>query len=163
MARLFVAVQPPDDVLDQIEALPRPRSSGVRWTRREHWHVTLRFLGEADVDDTAAALATCDAGPARAVLGPRVARLGREVICLPVSGLDDLAARVGEATASMGEPVDPRPFAGHLTLARLRRRAACGLAGTAFEASFAVEEVRLVSSTLTAAGPIHEVVLARPL
>lgn len=163
MARLFIAVQPPDDVLDALAALPRPDEPGVRWTRREHWHVTLRFLGEADPAAAAEALAGVDAHEAEAVLGPAVSRLGRFVVCVPVQGLDELAAAVRAATAAVGEPPDPRPFTGHLTLARLGRRAACGLTGTPFAARFPVREIELVQSVLTAEGPRHQVIARRGL
>jgi RNA 2',3'-cyclic 3'-phosphodiesterase len=163
MPRLFVAVIPPDDVLDAIDALPRPVESGVRWTRREQWHVTLRFLGEASIDDAVDALEGLDAAPGRAVVGPAVSRLGRNVVCLPVHGLDALAAGVVEATAAVGEPPDPRPFTGHITLARLSRRGTCGLAGEPFSAAFEAEQVRLVRSRLTDAGPEYTVEATRPL
>jgi 2'-5' RNA ligase len=129
----------------------------VRWVPPEQWHLTLRFLGEADEDVAARALEALRATPATAVLGPRVSRLGRDVVCLPVAGLDALAAAVADATAAVGEPPDRR-FSGHLTLARLRRRAACGVTGTAFRATFPVDHVALVRSTLDAGGARHEVV-----
>jgi len=161
--RLFIAVEPPPEVLDRIAALPRPDEPGVRWTKRQHWHVTLRFLGEAPVDVAAAALSRLDAPTAVAELGPVVSRLGRNVICVPVRGLEELATAVSEVTADVGEPPDPRPFTGHLTLARLKRRGACRLAGVPFSASFPVTEVRLVRSELTGDGPIHAVELVQPL
>lgn len=163
MPRLFVAVEPPPEVLDRIAALPRPDEPGVRWTRPEHWHVTLRFLGEAPLDAAVDALARLDAPVTVAELGPVVSRLGRNVVCLPVRGLDALATAVGEVTAEVGEPPDPRPFTGHLTLARLKHRGACGLAGTPFSATFPVTEVRLVRSELTAEGPVHTVEAVRAL
>ena len=46
--RLFVAVNIPDDVKAGVaEAIEpfRDRIPGARWTRREGWHVTLKFLG----------------------------------------------------------------------------------------------------------------------
>jgi 2'-5' RNA ligase len=47
--RLFVALIPPEDTLDEIETAFAP-CRGVRpelrWTRRESWHVTLAFYGE---------------------------------------------------------------------------------------------------------------------
>jgi len=163
VARLFVAVQPPDEVLDRIESLPRADAPGVRWTRRGHWHVTVRFLGDAEIAEAVAAVAVLDAPIAEARVGPAVSRLGRNVVCLPVAGLDGLARAVATATAAVGEPPDPRPFAGHLTLARLRHRAACGLAGTRFEATFPVASVDLVESTLTAEGPVYRVITERAL
>lgn len=160
--RLFLAVSPPADVLDAVAALPRPDEPGVRWTPREQWHVTLRFLGDAEPDEVAAAVDAvwppADALPAEVELGPTVSRLGRAVVCLPARGLDELAAVVRRATAHLGEPPDPRPFAGHLTLARLRHRGACGLAGTPFRARFDARAVWLVRSDLSPAGARHTTV-----
>ncbi|HMK13192.1 MAG TPA: RNA 2',3'-cyclic phosphodiesterase, partial [Acidimicrobiales bacterium] len=120
--RLFVAVWPADDVLEVIAALPRPSLPGVRWTSRDQWHVTLRFLGDAGVDEVTGALGRVRAAPTEAALGPRTHRLGRGVLCVPITGLDDLAAAVIDATATTGEPPDHRTFRGHLTLARVEGR-----------------------------------------
>jgi 2'-5' RNA ligase len=43
---------------------------------------------------------------------------------VPAHGLDRLAGAVRAATARFGDPVDPMPFVGHLTLARARGRRA---------------------------------------
>ena len=55
-AAAFVAVVPPPEVLalDRIgRRFGAPQSTtGLRWTRRDQWHLTLQFLGAvADVDD----------------------------------------------------------------------------------------------------------------
>jgi 2'-5' RNA ligase len=166
VSRLFVAVWPPDGVLDAIAALPRPAEQGVRWSRRDQWHVTLRFLGRAGIDDAAAALGAgpfASMAPVTVTLGPAVGRLGRSVVCLPASGLDAVAGAVVEATAIVGEPPDPRPYSGHLTLARLRGRGACGLAGHRFDASFVAREVTLVESRPGRAGSDYVVVARFPL
>ncbi len=125
MARLFVAVWPPTRLLDQLAALPRTERPGLRWTRRDQWHVTLRFLGEVDVDEARATLATVSAPECSVVAGPRARRLGRGVFVLPVTGLESLAAAVGRATAGIGKPPEPRPFRGHITLARLGSASRC--------------------------------------
>jgi 2'-5' RNA ligase len=160
-------VRPPAPVLELLAELPRPAEPGVRWVPVEQWHVTLRFFGDTPVTEAAdalAAVASSWAGPAPEVeLGPRVSRLGRSVVCVPAAGLDGLAASVAEATAGVGGPVDPRPFRGHLTLARLRHRGACGLAGHPVRARFSVGGVELVRSTLGGEGAHHEVVRAFPL
>ena len=81
MARLFVAVWPPDDVLDRVAALERPDVAGLRWTTRHQWHVTLRFLGP--VDDVGAvvdALAGSEAPAATVTVGPAVGRFGHRVL-----------------------------------------------------------------------------------
>src|SRR5215210_1263063 len=103
MARLFVAVSPPEEVLDRIAALDRPEAAGVRWTDRGQWHVTLRFLGRVDdVTAAAEALAGVRAAPAVASLGPAVGRFGHRVLHVPVAGLDAVAAAVVAATAHVG-------------------------------------------------------------
>ena len=163
MARLFVAARPPQAVLDQLAALPRPAEPGVRWVPPEQWHVTLRFLGEADPDQAAAALAGLRSPEATAELGPVVSRLGRSVVCVPVAGLDELAAAVTAATAGMGGPPEARRFRGHLTLARLRHRAACGVTGTRISARFVVTQVELVRSVTGPSGAVHHVERRVPL
>jgi 2'-5' RNA ligase len=127
----------------------------VRWVPPDQWHVTLRFLGEADEGAAVAAVRGVRSAPATAIAGPRVSRLGRSVVCLPVIGLERLAADVADATDAVGDSPDRR-FSGHLTLARLRHRAACGVTGSAFHAAFAVDRVTLVRSTLGADGARHE-------
>ncbi len=164
MARLFVAVWPPADVLDRIEALPRLPLAGARWTTRPQWHVTLRFLGPVDARVAAAALDRLAAAPATAVLGPRPRRLGRAVLMAPVAGLDALAAAVAESTDGLGEP-GGHAYRGHLTLARARLGSAPTL-DVDIEASWPVEEVALVESHLHPAGArydtLHTVALTAP-
>ena len=166
MPRLFVAVWPPGDVLDRIEALSRPDVAGLRWTRRDQWHVTLRFLGSVpDAGPVGDALVSVAATAAatEAVLGPTVDRFGRRVLQVPVSGLETLAAAVVVATSGMGRPPDDRPFAGHVTLARASGRGSVDLrplTGAAVSARWPVREMSLVRSHLSPAGARYEVVTA---
>ncbi|HEY6531428.1 MAG TPA: RNA 2',3'-cyclic phosphodiesterase [Acidimicrobiales bacterium] len=163
MSRLFVAAPLPRPVrTDLAERLPRAAEPGVRWVPEEQWHVTLRFLGEADEDAAAGALDDLRAPPATVTLGPRVSRLGRDVVCLPADGLDELARAVRAATAHVGEPPG-RPFVGHVTLARLRNRGACGITGTPILLRYPVDEIVLVRSTLGPTGATHEPLLTVPL
>jgi 2'-5' RNA ligase len=164
-ARLFVAVWPPAEVLQQLEALPRAAAPGVRWTTREQWHVTLRFLGRADPEAVAAAVRPLGAVlvPAKVTLGPRVGRLGRGVLMVPVDGLDVVAAAVIEATAHLGQPPEPRPFLGHLTLARLKGSAACGLTDRVIRARWTASEVAVVRSVLHPGGARYTTVATVPL
>ena len=159
-ARLFVAVWPPPHVLDVLAALPREEQPGVRWLPRPAWHVTLRFLGTADPAAVWAALCAL-AGPdgpraAPAALGPRPGRLGRDALVVPVQGLEALAGAVRVATAHLGVPPDPRPFLGHVTIARLRGAPACACTARTVEARWTVQEVALVRSTPGLTGPSYE-------
>jgi 2'-5' RNA ligase len=140
-------------VVDAIAALERPAIDGVRWTTEDQWHVTLCFLGEADVDMATAALATVVASPTTAVMGPATDRFGQTTLQVPVTGLDDLA---GAVTTAFG-PQD-RPFRGHLTLARARRGDIRGLCGVPIAGEWPVDEVTLVATELHPKGARYTVV-----
>jgi 2'-5' RNA ligase len=142
--RLFVAVWPPEDVLDAIAALDRPAVRAVRWTGRNQWHITLRFLGEVDAppEDLLEPLAALP--PARVTIGPATQRLSGRVLMIPVHGLDDLAAAVAD-------PNETRRFRGHLTLARARERGnkvPSSLAGTPITGAWTATKVSVVRSHL---------------
>ena len=158
--RLFVAVWPPPEVVRLLASLDRPHRQGLRWTDERQWHVTLRFLGEADPDEVAAAIrpALAGIGPRDAVLGPVTRRVAPSVLVAPVSGLDDLAA-------ALPFPAD-KPFVGHLTLARTGRRSSSvpsALAGAPVSAGWRVDEVSLVRSTLGRGGSVYDDVAVFPL
>jgi len=164
VARLFLAVRPPAEALAAVAELPRPDEPGVRWVPAEQWHITVRFLGDADPDDVIAAMPSITRlGPTPVTLGPRVSRLGRSVICLPASGLGHVASLVEALTRDLGRPPEDRPFQGHLTLARLRHRGACRLAGHHLTVLFEAREVELVASSLSDRGAQHDVIHRWPL
>ncbi len=121
MPRLFVAVWPPDDVLRELTAMPRPEVDGLRWTKPERLHITLRFLGQCDEAEATAALHRVRFAPIRVTLGPTLKRLGRGVVMFPAGGVGGLAASVAEATDRIGQPPPKRRFTGHMTVARFRR------------------------------------------
>ena len=148
--RLFVAVWPPEDVRAAIAAHPRPEVAGVRWTTPDQWHVTLRFLGDIELAD---APTLPETSGERATMGPATTRLGRQLLAVPVAGLDALAAAVLW-------PADDRPFRGHLTLARARRGASIPrwLAGVPLAGEWSVDRVTLVRSRLDPGGARYEIV-----
>ncbi|WP_419922533.1 2'-5' RNA ligase family protein [Candidatus Poriferisodalis sp.] len=121
MPRLFVAVWPPEGVVCELAALPRPKTPGVRWTRPQRMHITLRFLGECDQSEALEALELVSLPAGGVTLGPAVEQLGHGVFMVPAAGIDELAAAVTDATKFIGEPPPDRPFVGHLTVARFKR------------------------------------------
>jgi 2'-5' RNA ligase len=169
--RLFVAVWPPEGVLEAIRSLPRPPLIGARWTREDQWHVTLRFLGElAEPEDAEQALGRVPAMPDQVVAdaGPAVACLGRRVLCVPVAGLEGLASAVVRSTAKVGRRPERRPFAGHVTLARSpkggwRTGDVVGAEGVPFRARWEVEELTLVASVPEGGAHRYEVVARQPV
>jgi 2'-5' RNA ligase len=167
--RLFVAVWPPEDVLDAVAALPRPAVVGVRWTRRDQWHVTLRFLGEVEeaaLADVVAAIDALGLPAVRATLGPAVERLNPRIVSVPVAGLDETGPAVIEATAGFGKPPERRPFRGHLTLARLqgvRKWELADALGAPLDESWTVDALHVVRSQLSPKGARYETVAELPL
>ena len=162
MGRVFVAAWPPPVVADQLADLPVPDVAGLRRTRKENLHVTLRFLGDVAVPAVVERARTAALPTATATLGPATARLGPQVVMVPVAGLDDLAAAVARATADLGRP--PRhPFRGHVTLARARHDAAAAPAtGVPVSGRFAVTEVAVVTSETRPEGARYTTVATVP-
>lgn len=156
-----------------LQGLARPAAARVRWTTAAQWHVTLRFFGEL-ADDEALAVADvlsvvcAELAPATCELGPGAMRLGRNVLCVPVAGLEEAATVVRRNTAAWGLPDDGRPFQGHLTLARsvgrsaMRSPMALGL-DPDVSAQWTASSVSLVASTHGSGGTRYQDVGSWPL
>jgi 2'-5' RNA ligase len=165
MLRSFVAVWPSQQVAESVGAVPLVADAGLRVTRPEQRHVTVAFLGDlapGSLQVVGAALRAALLGqePALATLGPRTILLGPGVLCVPVAGLDELAEKIQRALRQEGFELEARPFRGHLTLARSRRRHRVPrrLAGQALEGHWLVEEVTVVVSRPGPDGHRYEVV-----
>ncbi|WP_420619342.1 RNA 2',3'-cyclic phosphodiesterase [Candidatus Poriferisocius sp.] len=152
VARLFLAVFPPVDVVEQLGELERPEVEGLRWTNREQWHITLRFFGEAEQGDVEDSLREFRGAAPTVLLGPASRWLGGRVLALPADGLDELAVEVRARTETIGQAPDRRKFTGHLTLARTRRRLHGAVVSQPFDAQFKAAELWLVSSQLHSDG-----------
>ncbi|MCU1496559.1 MAG: 2-5 ligase family protein [Acidimicrobiales bacterium] len=161
--RLFIAVWPSAEVIGRVADLDRPVVAGVRWTTPLQWHVTLRFCGKV-ADDAVASLADelaaglAGESPRLVATGSSTARFGSAgALYLPVTGLEEIAARVRAATAAHGDHQEERPFHGHLTLARARRGLPRDLVGRPVEPmTWTAVEVAIVSSTPGANGARYE-------
>ena len=144
-----------------------PHGDGVRWTRPEGYHVTLRFLGNVEVErlPELTRLVAQRAGPLapfRVALGaarvfpdrrnPRVV----VVELVPEVPLAGLAARVEEGVVAAGLAPERRRFRAHLTLGRVRGRHIPPLEGVAADAPvLPVEEVVLYRSDPDDAGTTY--------
>lgn len=159
MPRLFVAAWPTDDVRAALRALPARPEPGVRPVPEANWHVTLRFVGEADPDVLSDLLGRARLPRVIARLRPAVERLDALQIVVPVEGVDPLAAAVRAASGAIGE-LDRRPFRGHLTVARAKPGARSALVGVPFDATFAVDEVAIVASDLLSTGAVYTTLAA---
>jgi RNA 2',3'-cyclic 3'-phosphodiesterase len=174
MARAFVAVVPPEPVLDAVEDVAERLAvtlpSTARRTRREQWHLTLQFLGDhADLGTVAGALDALALREGRVALGGLgafgSARRAR-VVWLGVREGDEwlaqAAAAVGALVAPLGHEPEHERFHPHLTLARLRAptdvRDVLAQAGDPADTVgevFTVGEIVLFESTQGAGGARH--------
>jgi 2'-5' RNA ligase len=168
VARLFVAVWPPPDVVAALHAIERPEQQDLRYTTEDQWHVTLRFLGTVADDDIASVVAALVDGACPAVdaeIQPAPKRLGPTAVVLDVAGLEPVAAAV-EAAVGRFAPDEHRRFKGHLTIARMRRPGrwpARGVGGLPGARSWPVSEVTLVQSHLGRGPAVYETLAAVPL
>ena len=163
VTRLFVAIWPPEELLERLADMERPKDPGVKWVTPENLHITVRFLGDADIDEAIERLDDVFLPSATAVLGPALDLRAERSIMLPVAGVDDLAEVVEQAVRGVGSANERRRFLGHLTLARLAKKARPDRSvGRLFDASFEVGEIALVASTLTDSGSIYETVETWP-
>ncbi len=127
--RLFVALTPPGEVVEELRASTealRRLVPDLRWTRPEQWHVTLAFLGEV-ADDVADELArrlsrAAARHPPLSLLLGGGGRFGHQVLWTRVQGdregLRRLADSVRAAARRSRLPMEQRPYRPHVTLAR---------------------------------------------
>jgi 2'-5' RNA ligase len=163
---MFVAVVPPDHVLEDLEEFVTPRRGEVpfRWTQPEQWHLTLTFardVPERSYDDLVDRLgrAACKRSPMEARIAgggafPNVAR-AKIVYAGVETDLEEirrLAAGARAAVAKSGADVDGQRFKAHLTLARITRAVEASNLVKLLDAyagpAWAVEEIALVASYL---------------
>lgn len=172
--RLFLAVPIPDDVryglvqhlTEHLGDKPLPGKP----VAPPLWHFTLRFIGWSDEtgrDLLSAALDQTKLGSRfRVVLGglgafPRPARAGVVWVGVDRGGeeMGKLAALLETVVTEVGYEPEPRPFAAHLTLSRLRPEQDVRpvlAAVPPFPARFTVDAVVLYESHLRRGGPEYE-------
>jgi 2'-5' RNA ligase len=133
VARAFLAIKPPPEVLDAVEARLAPIAMpAARRTPRDQWHFTIQFLGnDADVDAVVDAFARApfDAGIGTVRLGGAGA-IGRRrrarILYLGSSEGSDWIREVAEQAAVRLEPLghvrdeEAKQFLAHVTIARFR-------------------------------------------
>jgi len=163
LQQLYVAVTPPADVIDTIDNLPTKAQRGVRFTKRDRWHVTLKFLGDIEPDDAAAVLWELKAAAVDVALGPKVSLLGSRILMIPAKGLDELAATTAAAFDDVAEPQPDRDFTGHLTLARLkgaplRDPSSISVFEHPIEAGFRATSLALYGTELTPEGSVRTLI-----
>ena len=186
---MFLALQAPQEVREvlvkiQQEVRERMPDSIARWTRPEQFHLTLKFLGDVEVDraeelESAIRQVTSNVGRFDVTatgIGffpdahrPRVLWAGVSNRGAQLANLFHLAQKACEAFTSVpGE----KEFVGHITLGRIKKlgrkdRHAPGTIVTVHKdaplGNWTIESVEIMRSELSAAGAVHETVASIPL
>jgi 2'-5' RNA ligase len=176
MLRLFVAIEIPEDVRDQLP-MPDEQIPGCNWVEDENLHLTLRFIGEADNGQAQAideVLETIRALQFEIALHGLDTFGGRNPHALfagvrPSGALVNLHQKIDTALTRLGHPNDRSKYVPHVTLARLRNApdakiAAFIQAHNLFEAdTFEVTEFHLYSSVLHQGGSVYTIERTYPL
>jgi 2'-5' RNA ligase len=187
--RLFVAIVPPDEVLDALAEHVEPRriadeqgGSDLRWTDRHQWHITLAFLADVPdwrLDDLTGAVAATAArhhAPLLRITGagafpnPHGARVLFADVEQLRGDLGKLASGIRTACNGAGATPDGTRFHPHVTLGRFRGPTEATRWIRAFDAHegpvWQATEVALVESHLgqgRARRPRYEMVVTAPL
>jgi RNA 2',3'-cyclic 3'-phosphodiesterase len=187
--RLFIAVTVPEDIKTEIEktqatlrrVVPKER---VRWTKREQFHLTLKFLGNVDAQRVeplmAAVRAACRGFAALELRAERVGFFPNlrapRVVWAGVNDrqaqLPSLQQAIEAATCGFTAEVPEKTFTGHVTLGRikgLRRTEADALADVASSlttrvfGAWTTDKVELIRSQLSPAGAQYTTLAGIPL
>jgi RNA 2',3'-cyclic 3'-phosphodiesterase len=158
----------------------RPLAPDVAWVSRDNLHVTVKFLGNVDtgrVEPLTGALATA-AGACEAFevdvcgLGAFPSRTRARVLWAGLGAGADAAARlaasVDESLARVDVPRETRPFAGHVTLGRVREprsntRLAAALVADPAWGRVRVDRLSLMRSDLSPRGARYTELAVAPL
>ena len=173
MQRLFVAIQPPLAIRQQLLAA----MGGVinaRWQSDEQLHLTLRFIGEVDRHggaDIGAALGTIHHVRFTLALD-RIGQFDKRgrtealwVGVTPHNAIDGLKRKIDQALIRVGVAPEQRAYLPHITLARFSRKPGdisdfAARSGPLAGLSFTVDHFILYESHLAADGAAY-VPLAR--
>jgi len=135
--RTFIAIELPESIVSSLKKIQEGlRSYGfkVRWVKPENIHLTLKFLGDIHAGDTQKvgaaisesvreyapfSLSAKGIGTFPGIKRPRVIWVGTVGQQNELSGLQK---RLDHELAAVGFEKDKRPFKGHLTLGRVKRK-----------------------------------------
>ena len=175
--RAFLAIELPRDIRDRIEKVKeelRPAVRGVRWTRAEGMHLTLKFFGDILPGDVACISEaveehTRNTPPLKLsldTLGGFPGLNRPRVLWIGVGGetgrLADVQEAIEKDLAVCGFPTEQRRFTAHLTLGRARSRGGVSapaslpdMVGDLSGHRFRATDLVLFRSDLRPTGPLY--------
>ena len=183
--RAFIAIELPEEIIAFIRKIQEGlRSYGfkARWVRPENIHLTLKFLGDInneDIKKAGDAIISAASENASMSLGakgigffPGVKR--SRVIWTGIAGqtreLAELQKTLDGKLDTIGFPKEKRPFKGHLTIARIKRKIdarrlvdAMKEFGRFESKTFMADEVILFKSELKPSGAVYTKLMSAAL
>lgn len=178
MARLFVALDPPEPVKDALGDLQTGLPE-ARWHDIDDLHLTLRFIGETDPGTESELVDALDLlDPPAVTVIPRgyghFERKGKPAVLFvaveATPALVGLQRQVERLVRGCGVAPEPRRFTPHVTLARFPKSIEAGRVGRWLETApapeippFTVDAVTLYRSRLRPEGPRYEPLHRFPL
>jgi len=178
MHRLFVALDMPAAVNDSLIALCQG-VSGAKWADSAPFHLTLRFIGDADdglLQEIQYALAEIEAPAFDLALKGVGYFPPRGPAKILWAGIEDaplllhLRGQVAATLEAIGLEPERRKFAAHITLARLTRGPAAARVGEFLATHallrtepFPITQFHLYSSRLRPGGALHRIEASYPL
>jgi 2'-5' RNA ligase len=183
--RAFIAIELTDETLAYIQKIQdglRSYGFNARWTRPENIHLTLKFFGDINSEDIKkAGNALIDAAGEKSVILLRAKGIGifpsvkrPRVIWTGIAGqvkeLAELQKDLDLKLKASGFPKEKRPFRGHLTIGRLKKKTNANRLIDAmqefsrFESkTFMVDEVVLFRSQLKPSGAVYSKLISAAL
>lgn len=180
--RLFAAVVPPIDIIEELDAFVTPRREAGgpwRWMPPSAWHLTTAFMGDTSEADLEPLLENLGGAASRtSAFDVRLGGAGAfpnpyaaKVLWLGVaSGADELAVlsrRSRTAAERAGVRTDGATFVPHLTLGRVNRGVEATkwlrVVDAAPPLTWRVGELQLIQSHLRDRGNRYEVLESFPL
>ncbi len=168
MPRLFVAVGVSLAAAAELAVIQPPRVAGVRLAEPGQMHLTLHFLGPADVERTAEALRAVEATafPLEIEGVGRFPSAGGAVTLWAgvraSAALLRLHAAIAAALTAEGFQPEARPYSPHITLTRCEPRVPAALVAEFLDRhrafalpGFPVTEFGLYSSASAAGAPVY--------
>jgi 2'-5' RNA ligase len=160
--RLFLAIDIPESVQDQISALTCPELEQVRWTTSHQLHITLVFIGDQPqhrLDEIIEAVSEVEFTPFTLNL-KKIGHFRSGIIWLGVEEnqqLQRLQKSLSHKIRGLDIKLEQRKFIPHLTLGRCKKLTpevleTVSKKGLRFETGFEVGEFQLKSSVLKADG-----------
>jgi 2'-5' RNA ligase len=182
--RTFICFNLPHSVkenLAQLQAELKKLGRGVRWSRPEGMHLTLKFLGDVDEskipaisdaveiaskESPACQIQIAGTGAFPNLNRPRVYWVG---VHETSGALEDLQARIENELARLGFPKEKRKFSPHLTLGRVKFQDGIGATSAALEMkvlpsmTFLATEIIVMKSQLSPHGSRYTPLAILPL